>query len=35
VVKAFGTGEGEMNSGARREVELGLAAFECNFEFYY
>jgi hypothetical protein len=31
----FGSGEGEMESGARREVEQGLTAFVHNFEFYY
>jgi hypothetical protein len=33
--KAFGSGEGETESGARREVEQGLAAFVHNFEFCY
>jgi hypothetical protein len=31
--KAFGSGEGKMESGARREVEQGLTAFVHNFEF--
>jgi hypothetical protein len=31
--KAFGSGEVEMDSGARREVEQGLTAFVHNFEF--
>jgi hypothetical protein len=30
--KAFGSGEGEMESGARREVEQGLTAFVHSFE---
>jgi hypothetical protein len=34
-VKAFGSGEGLMESGARREVEQGLTAFVHNFEFCY
>jgi hypothetical protein len=33
--KAFGSGEGKMKSGARREVEQGLTAFVHNFEFCY
>jgi hypothetical protein len=34
--KAFGSGEGrEMGSGARREVEQSLTAFDRNFEFLY
>jgi hypothetical protein len=33
--KAFGSGEGEMESGARREVEQGLTTFVHNFEFCY
>jgi hypothetical protein len=33
--KAFGSGEGEMESGARTEVEQGLTAFVHNFEFCY
>jgi hypothetical protein len=32
VGKAFGSGEGKMKSGTRREVELGLTAFVHNFE---
>jgi hypothetical protein len=31
--KAFGSGEGNMASGARREVEQGLTTFVHNFEF--
>jgi hypothetical protein len=33
--KAFGSGEGKLESGARREVEQGLTAFVHNFEFCY
>jgi hypothetical protein len=33
--KAFGSGEGRMRSGARREVEQGLSTFVHNFEFCY
>jgi hypothetical protein len=33
--KAFGSGEGKMESGARAEVEQGLTAFVHNFEFCY
>jgi hypothetical protein len=33
--KAFGSGEGKMESGARREVEQGLTTFVHNFEFCY
>jgi hypothetical protein len=32
--KAFGSGEGRMKSGARRDVELGLTALVHNFGFY-
>jgi hypothetical protein len=31
--KAFGSGEGKTESGARREVEQGLTAFVHNFNF--
>jgi hypothetical protein len=31
--KAFGSGEGELESGAKREVQQGLTAFVHNFEF--
>jgi hypothetical protein len=31
--KAFGSGEGKMEIGARREVEQGLTAFVHNFNF--
>jgi hypothetical protein len=31
----FGRGEGKMESGAKREIELGLTAFVHNFEFCY
>jgi hypothetical protein len=34
VGKAFGSGEGKMKRGAKREVKLGLTAFVRNFEFY-
>jgi hypothetical protein len=30
---SFGSGEGKMKSGARREVEQGLTTFVHNFEF--
>jgi hypothetical protein len=30
--KAFGSGEGRIKSGARREVERGLTAFVHNFD---
>jgi hypothetical protein len=33
--KAFGSGEGEIESGARREVEPGLTAFVHNSECCY
>jgi hypothetical protein len=33
--KAFGSGEGEMESGAMREVERGLTAFVHDYEFCY
>jgi hypothetical protein len=33
--KAFGSGEGKMESRARREVEQSLTAFVQNFEFCY
>jgi hypothetical protein len=33
--KAFGSREGNMQNGARREVELGVTAFVHNFEFCY
>jgi hypothetical protein len=33
--KAFGSGEGKMESRSKREVEQGLSAFVHNFEFYY
>jgi hypothetical protein len=33
--KAFGSGEGVMECGARRDVEQGLTAFVHNFEFCY
>jgi hypothetical protein len=35
VDKTFGSGEGRMDSGARRKVELGFVAFLRNFEFCY
>lgn len=33
--KAFGSEERKMDSGARRDVELGLSAFVHNFELLY
>jgi hypothetical protein len=33
--EAFGSGEGEMESRAKREVELDLTAFVHNLEFCY
>jgi hypothetical protein len=33
--KAFGSGKGKMEIGARREVEQGLTAFVRDFEFCY
>jgi hypothetical protein len=33
--KAFGSGEGKMESGVRREVKQGLTAFVHSFEFCY
>jgi hypothetical protein len=33
--QAFGSGDGNMKSGARTEVEQGLTAFVHNFEFCY
>jgi hypothetical protein len=33
--KAFGSGEGVLERGARSAVEQGLTAFVHNFEFCY